>query len=244
MTTSLLLIGLLVAAPGTDSLPALKKCGPARTPVGIARLTGTVAFGVSARGDALLDSLTILQVSGSSGPGLRSVLERYLPACKFKAAKHDRQTVTVRVRATVTLEDGAMRWSPLTSALAADSIDAADLPLPASLGPADTLAFTDPRLEERPAVISCSQRLVARDAVVPKSELPPAPALPTPGAEVLLRYTVMPDGTVPPRSVQVVQAPSRADAERAQAMVTDCTWVPGRVGGVPVPVRIASRERF
>jgi hypothetical protein len=257
MTLPLLLLSLLAPSGTMDSLPVLKKCGPPVAPVGIVSLTGTVAFEVTANGGPKIDDLSILEVTGTSAAELRSVLQRDLPACKFKPGKH---WATGRIRMTLAIENGVTRWGAIAPALSADSVDTVGIPLAATLGPADTLTFTDPRLEERPAAIQCSNRLVVRDEVVtkvridgrianvppPEVSIPPPSSLPhqSTGEEVLLRYAVSPDGRVHLADVTVVQAPSPEYADRARAKVSDCVWVPGRVGGVPVPVRIASRERF
>jgi len=250
-----LVLGLLLPMQGSDSLPELKKCGSSLAPFGIVRASGTVALVVNGQGKIEVDSLVLITVEGSSPAGFRSVLARRFPACRFRPAKVAGRAHAIRIRALVSILGDTVRWGPLARAEVGDTADAPDLPQPIPVSPGEVLAFADPRLDERPTAIKCTQHLVYRDEIVSKERVAgrsmlPEPAPPSPGApppvrgEVLLRYVVTPDGAVDPATIDIVQAPSPDAARAAKAAVTSCTWAPGRANDVAVSVRIAGRERF
>ena len=261
----MLVLATLVAllSPAIDTLPTLRKCGPPAIPIGFMRSAGTVAFQLSAKGTPDTSTLVIIGVEQGSVGGLQSALVRELPSCRFSLGKQSHDGGAIRVRAHVALNGDAMTLTDLGLAGEADTVG---LP-PEAARPAtgEPVAFTDDRLEERPMAYRCDV-LVPRDEVTTRQvvtgevvsnrpvmsiqELASLPGVvPMTGTpqlaagEVLLRYVVSGAGLVDSASVEIVSAPSPAHAEAATFRVMHCAWVPGRIGGVPVAVRIAQRGR-
>jgi hypothetical protein len=245
------LLTALLLGPGTDSLPVLTKCDAPKPRLGSLRTSGTVSFIVTRRGAAELTSLVVRDVAAGTVAGFRSALERQLPVCRFRPGRAAGRPDSVRVQARIDFTPDSVQWGALAAATPTDSVEAAAV-LPV-FSATDTVAFTDARLEERPIVQRCDRPLGTDEVTVKtrvdghfvEPETPtPRPSAPLAHGDVLLRLVVSASGRVDDSAIDIVQAPTEAHATAARRRVRNCRWVPGRIAGVPVAVRIAGREQF
>lgn len=251
LVASLLAVAALWPA---DSLPEFTRCATPKVPVGAVASRGTVGFLVTKRGTVDSTSLEVLAMERGTEAGLRSALWRQLPRCRFRPAHVERRETDARVTAQVHFDLDTLRVTHLALAAGAEPrIDTSGVE--PSIAAGDTLTASDPRLEELPRAFDC--RLMARDVVVSKVrvdgrvvENPPAPLMPPPGppglspGEVVVTYVVPTEGKVQSEAIEVRRSPSNAHSSAARTRVSSCKWAPGRVAGIPVPVRIISLERF
>ncbi|MEO8030404.1 MAG: hypothetical protein ABJC74_00585 [Gemmatimonadota bacterium] len=245
----LFLTALLLVTP-VDSSLVLKKCGAPSIPVGIIFSGGTVSFSLSAAGVPDSSSIRILQVGNGSAEGLRSALTRQLPSCRFKSV---RQHPEGRAEARVAFDADLLKIHDLKWA---DPADTDAVALGTERPETDEVVeFLADSLEERPA--NNCQVLIPRDAVTTKYKGPPRDtkttvtewARPRPepspsGGTLLMRYIVSAEGRVDPDEIQIDATPGPTQSATARRIVSACRWVPGRIHGFPVAVRIAQRQKF
>ena len=243
----------LAALGAADSLPGLRRCSRPKDPLGFVQSSGTVSFHVSKRGTVDIASLAVVSLTGGSVQGLRSALARQLPACRFRPAQENGRDSERSVVARVRFEIDTLRLEIVGTSDSALALEPVALGI--SVSSTDTVASTDSRLDELPRPFEC--RYESRDVVVTKVRVDgrfvenpptPVPAMlnppPMPAGEALLAYVVPVSGKVDHSRIHVRRATSSTHASAGAARVASCKWAPGRVGGVPVAVRVSSLERF
>ncbi len=248
-TEILILSALLLLATPIDSALALKKCGAPSMPIGIIFSSGTVTFALLAAGVPDSSSIRILQVANGSAAGLRSALTRQLPSCRFKSVS---QHPNGRAKPRVAFDADLLKIYDLKWA---DPADIVTVVLATERPEADEVVeFMDDSLEERPANTcdvliprgpESTTRVGARDTKTTVGPFGHEKRGPAPdGGVVLMRYIVSPEGRVDPDGVQIDATPGPSQSATARRILTACHWVPGRIHGFPVAVRIAQRQKF
>jgi hypothetical protein len=222
---------VLLTVPPGDSLPSLKKCNAPRIPIGVVFSAGTVTFAISDKGQPDSSTIVIHNVAGGTAAGLHSALARQLPRCRFTSgSRHDRY-----LTAHASFTGSAIA---ITEIRAADPADSIGLPLNDSLPSAgEVVDQTDRRLEERPDRPYCGPAS-PQDAVT--TERPSAGQFAE--GPVVIKYIVLASGKVDEASIEIVASPSPERAKAGRVRITGCPWIPGRIRGVPVAVRITERQ--
>jgi hypothetical protein len=241
------LLTLALLSNPADSLLSLDRCGRPSAAIGSMQATGTAVFMVDRNGRVhQLDSVRIATAIGSSAAGLRSTLLRYLPGCRF-ARQRELGREPIWASAQVEIRHDTV----LLSSVKVESAPPATITRELGTPQARVYEPDDGLLDERPRITNCQlafrEEITTRRRIdgVPEPE-PPGFLLPQRRARGVIEVLFVLDerGRVDKKSFQTA---SNADPELAAMAVnrlSQCRFAPGRVGGVPVRVRLRSVERF
>ena len=237
---------LAAGTPAWAAAQTLKKCDDPKTPIGILPSGNAVIWyrlGHDGRPDTA--GMGVVQVAGLSVAGVRSVALRLLSGCHFDTRKGDDPNAGL----VTELRFDSARVS-LGATNHADGPAALRAPEPLDL-PRDTvLGAGDRRVEEKPRGLKCASprppeiRASGRGATQAEAR---ASAQPEVTAQVdnwnrmntgqlVADVVVTPAGRIDD-NIQVVQVSNPAATGSLSELVRSCSWVPGRVLGVPVRAR-------
>jgi hypothetical protein len=243
MITEIYLFSLVLTG-GADTTVRLQSCGRPEEMLGVLPHSGEADFQIDRRGRVKKESIRVITVAGGSSAGFLSALRRQLTSCRFEPAG----TADVWVRGNL-----AFRGETL-QVVSAETIGAPGAGLTDSAPPAlaEVYDLTSPELDELPRVVPCSfvpreeitvRRRINGQMVEPQTPPISVPSRMVPG-RVSLSYIIKANGLVQENSFQ---APGDSDPRvLAQAVmrIQNCKYVPGRVMGRRVAVRVASIEQF
>ena len=153
------LLGSTLAASGVHAQepPTLERCGSPSRPIGMLSGTGAVRFRITEKGRVDSASIEAIRAEGVSPEGILSVARRWLPSCRYRAARQAGHAVALTVeqplqfpvsgRALSRIRDPAwqiidemptaydchpgsvgMRWGSITLAFAIDTTGRARAP--------------------------------------------------------------------------------------------------------------------
>jgi hypothetical protein len=126
----------------------------------------------------------------------------------------------------------------ITEIRAADPADSIGLPLDDSLpSGGEVVDQADKRLEEKPLRPYCGPAS-PQDQVT--TERPSAGQFAA--GPVVIEFILGASGKVDETTIEIVSSPSPERAKAARGRITGCPWIPGRIRGVPVAVRITERQ--
>ena len=96
------LIALLGSTLAAARLPAqepptLERCGPPSRPIGTLSGTGAVRFRITEKGRVDSASIEVIRANGVSPEGILSVARRWLPGCRYRAARQAGHAVALTV---------------------------------------------------------------------------------------------------------------------------------------------------
>lgn len=243
MITDVLLFTLALTG-GIDTTVTFRSCGRPDEMLGVLHHSGEADFQIDRRGRVKKESIRVISVAGGSSAGFLSALRRQLTACRFEP-----------VGATDRWVRGNLAFRGDTLLVAgAELVETPGDGLTDSVPPvlADVYELTAPDLDELPRTLPCA--LVPREEVTTRTRidgqvvdpfLQPRPAArPMVSGQVALSYVIKANGRVQENSFQ---APATTDPQLAAQgvmRIQNCQYVPGRVMGNKVAVRVASVEQF
>jgi hypothetical protein len=204
-----LIIG--TAAPAAAQSYPLDKCDTRATPVGYLRANGIVRYTLRKDGTVADSTLVVLAVDGMGVRGFQSAAARQLSTCRMHRPPADIAVVQV-----VRFDSAAGSIAPAAPATGNETI----LPL-AEAPAADTIPRpgNDSALDERPRWIDCDRA-------------------PHAAGSIMARVIIGSDGRVVPHSVSLVRSYQPAGSSSLLRALTTCRFVPGRMGGTPVPTTL------
>ena len=232
-----LLVMLPHRSPAQEPAVALERCERARVPLGVLTLEGEIAFRLTDRARPDTASVTVLQVSGSSAPGMRSAMVRLLPDCHFRGST---STVSGQWLATaITLDSTRFNLGEpvVLSAPPADSFSAAPDPTAPSSG--EVVDADDPLLDERPRALKCKLPAATAEnmgGTIGENRWQWQERARRQGI-VRLSFVVDSTGHASRDSIQVRESAHPWLNTRAIGLVASCRFAPGRLRGHPVAVR-------
>ena len=235
---------LRLTEPATDSTFPQASCGdPYAPPTGNVNITGVVGYHLGPNGQPDTASVRVLELEFMSVAGFRSAVVRRLAVCRMTlpfgyagGAIPVRQEV--ELSGTGFMAQPARRLEALSGGMAVEPvvIDSTAFPYP----------LDDSRVEEHPwqlpgCIPQGLQRPSGRYRTREEAERAGNEWNRLMAGEVVLQVTVATDGTVVPGSDSVVVASNPASANAMIASLTQCKFIPARIGGTPVPAKALAR---
>ncbi len=241
------LIVALVAIPADPAFSVaqasypVKSCVAPREPIGVIHAEGVLRFTVNNEGKADTNTIDVIAVRGMSVGGFRSASVRQLSACRFDRSK-DQLDGDKRVVSAVRLDSATTVVTPATIATGTETpLDVVRRPKL----PADPIEATDSLVEERPRRLDCDRppplpmfsgvyrTLQDRDAAYQAF-------LRQNSGQASARLTIGFDGRVVPDGVVIVSSNNPMMHDLFVGVLSSCTYVPGRIGGVTVMTIVAT----
>ena len=231
-----------LATHGTAQAPyPVKSCAVPREPLGIIHAEGVLRFTINNEGKADTATIDVIAVRGMSAGGFRSASARQLSACRYDRSA-DPLDGDKRVVSAMRLDSATTVVTPATAATGAEA------PLPVVRRPklpADPIEATDSLLEERPRRLGCDRppplplfsgvyrTLQDRDAAYQAF-------LRQNSGTASARLTIGFEGRVAPNGVEIVSSNNPMMHDVFVGVLSSCTFVPGRIGGVTVMTIVAT----
>lgn len=212
----------------------LRDCRKSAERIGVLNATGDVQFVISSDGRPDTSSVMVVATSGASPLGFRSAARRYLGSCRFSAALVNRHPVSVLGLGRIILARDSMVL--MTARGPADSMLTDALPR-GEPEPGRIYENADPEVDEKPRLMPCGRNWGT--FTVPEG----ADALATISGSALLEFVIGTNGRADGATARILSTDNQLVARELLTSYMGCRYVPGRVLGEPVPVRVRVGDR-
>jgi TonB family protein len=232
-------VQVLLPHRSTAQEPAvrLERCERPRAPLGVLTLEGEIAFQLRDRAHPDTASVTVLRVSGSSAPGMRSAMVRLLPACRFRRATSPADGLWILTAITLDSSRFEIGDPIVLSVPPVDSLSAG--PDSAAPGAGEVVDADHPLLDERPRALKCKLPAATSEnmgGTIGENRWQWQERARRQGI-VRLSFVVDSTGRVSRDSIQVRESPHPWLNTRAIGLVASCRFAPGRLQRHAVAVR-------